>query len=103
MKGTPPLPLTNFQNSWKSISEWLSDICEANKPPQTFISEVYSTLFESDDYNSLDCLGYSHSIVDRGSVKSMDFTLTPDKYLTMHQDEFTKLSAPQLRMHIRRN
>ena len=100
MTGEPPLPLDGFISPFNSVTEWLSHICDTIEPPQTYISELTFIFFGFDGQNSLGLFGYHHTSDEDGPVKSMDFTLPPEMYLTLHQEEFTKLSAPQLRERI---
>jgi hypothetical protein len=100
VKGDPPLPLLDFISSFHTVLEWLYHICDTYEQTQIDISEYFFILYEGTDFSTLGLFGYNFSVDKDGPIKTMGFTLPPEMYMTLHQQDYCNLAALQLRERI---
>jgi hypothetical protein len=93
---TPPPP--GFTSPFKTVHEWLFNICDSEQPKKP-ISEYSILLFESSE-NSILCLaGYNTYLEQDCESSRIDFKPS-HMFFSLPQDEYKNLSLEQIRERV---
>jgi hypothetical protein len=89
-----PLPPPNLSSSFKTIDEWLSNICD-NDGPEKAISRYTFGVFESPDEYVLFLVGWNTYVEGNHAVTQIDFEPS-DMYFPLPLDQYKNMNRAQV-------
>ena len=92
---TIPPPPPGFPLPFKTLEEWLLDICDSNQPKAP-VSEYNIGLYESPGNSLLCFIGYNHSMEQGSTISRITFQPS-HTFFALPEDEYGNLSKEQLR------
>ncbi len=95
----PPPP--GFTSPFKTLQEWLFDICDNNHSPREIISEYVFGLYESPEDNMICLIGYNtYRNIDTGfSLRRIAFKPS-NAFFDLPKDKYGNLSGEMLKKRI---
>ena len=95
MDAPPPPPPDDFVSPFKTIQEWLTDICDSKEPDKT-IEDLQISLSESPTRAILCLEGYNTEIIDHNTTAHRITFIPPNGDFPLPEDDYGPLSKQQV-------